>query len=491
MKRLVSIILVTILLMSLAVTPVFAESSGLINEYLQEKLDAIGDDDKIAVWIWIYSAIDMDAIEHQALVETGLVGEELDTLDEIDAYRKARTRLIADYYEAENQAILDKIGVAEEDIIFSSSLTSSFILELTKTKVYEVAQMQEIASIDYYDQTEYDPPIGPDVDDPTEVLPPDGYKSRFVEKYGEPMYYSEFCRYPDNADRVPKWVLVQAAVSRVMVDPGEDPTRMFIVNGDLVFGADSLYLPFKTSFAVYDVAKDEFFDLTEVDFREYGNLDKEVIQLGIADIVGDLDGDGEISVLDATKVQLIVAKMANLKNFYVADYNRDNDLDVMDATAIQRKIAKLDLVDDGKAVIVEEEVYFYDDLPEMPYGVTNIEYQTLDYYNDYTTVPSVFGYTVFYAIIKSKSQYDEVMKVYNDEFDEAFFEDKYLVVQAGKSGERRSAPYDLCVKDDTLYFSADSISGGVNPPPIEYFFASVTAVDKEVLKGVTDIVRVK
>ncbi len=647
MKRLVSIILATILLMSLAVIPVFAESSGLINEYLQEKLDAIGDDDKISVWIWIYSAIDMYAIEHQALVETGLVGEELDTIDEIDAYRKARTRLIAEFYEAENQAVLDKIGVAEEDIIFLSSLTQSFIINITKSKVYEVAQMQEIASIDYYEEAVFEEPTeGPDDKYEPELPKLGKYKDVFVEKYGEPIFYSEFYSYPEESS-IKQWVLVQAAASRVMVDPGQDPTRMFIVNGDLVFNAHILYDPFKTSFAVYDVSKGEFYDLTEVDYDEYEGLAEQVASLGIADIVGDLDGDKNITVFDATKIQLILAKIEDLKNFYVADYNRDNDLDVMDATAIQRKLAKLDedasaaIVKQEKAfnysnladkpadanaiehellytyedftkypstyfenyyediyaivkskaqydellnihndkfneeffntnwlvitvrrtsnlgilapaknlsvkgdtlyftadeyapdvpvqpvesfftsivsvdkallkdvtdiarvkenndlVIKEEKAYSRDQFPEIPYGAKRIEYRTLYYYEDYTTVPGKYydtNYNNFYAIIKSKSQYDEVMNVYNDKFDEAFFEDKYLVVSAGHSTTlgRQSSAYNLCVSGNTLYFNADLVYGGVNPMPIEHYFASVIAVDKELLKGVTDIARAK
>ena len=59
--------------------------------------------------------------------------------------------------------------------------------------------------------------------------------------------------------------------------------------------------------------------------------------------VGDADLDFEISVMDATLIQMIVAKtidMSKIELFTVADIDQDKELTVMDATAIQLKIAK-------------------------------------------------------------------------------------------------------------------------------------------------------
>ncbi len=59
--------------------------------------------------------------------------------------------------------------------------------------------------------------------------------------------------------------------------------------------------------------------------------------------VGDADLDFETSVMDATLIQMRVAKtidMSKIKLFTVADIDQDKELTVMDATAIQVKLAK-------------------------------------------------------------------------------------------------------------------------------------------------------
>ncbi len=60
-------------------------------------------------------------------------------------------------------------------------------------------------------------------------------------------------------------------------------------------------------------------------------------------IIGDVDGDGEVSIMDATEIQLIVAKLKPMvESITVADADCDGQISVLDATAIQLKIAKLD-----------------------------------------------------------------------------------------------------------------------------------------------------
>ena len=60
-------------------------------------------------------------------------------------------------------------------------------------------------------------------------------------------------------------------------------------------------------------------------------------------ILGDVDGDLEVSVMDATAVQLHVARMNLLDDrvLHLADTDKDNDISVMDATAIQLFVARI------------------------------------------------------------------------------------------------------------------------------------------------------
>lgn len=59
-------------------------------------------------------------------------------------------------------------------------------------------------------------------------------------------------------------------------------------------------------------------------------------------LLGDADGDGKVSVLDATAIQRSLAKLS-VKSFHekAADADEDGKLTVLDATAIQRWLAKL------------------------------------------------------------------------------------------------------------------------------------------------------
>ena len=60
-------------------------------------------------------------------------------------------------------------------------------------------------------------------------------------------------------------------------------------------------------------------------------------------LIGDLNFDGLINIIDATIVQKIAAKIIvpDSKLFMAADADGDNDIDINDVTAIQKRIAKL------------------------------------------------------------------------------------------------------------------------------------------------------
>ena len=59
--------------------------------------------------------------------------------------------------------------------------------------------------------------------------------------------------------------------------------------------------------------------------------------------LGDVDGDGDITITDATAVQRYLAELDVLDDIllYAADANGDGDVDISDATAIQMAVAKI------------------------------------------------------------------------------------------------------------------------------------------------------
>ncbi len=61
-------------------------------------------------------------------------------------------------------------------------------------------------------------------------------------------------------------------------------------------------------------------------------------------VIGDANLDGDVSVLDATRIQMYLVQLETIEELGMAagDANEDGDLDVLDATCIQRYVAKCD-----------------------------------------------------------------------------------------------------------------------------------------------------
>ena len=60
-------------------------------------------------------------------------------------------------------------------------------------------------------------------------------------------------------------------------------------------------------------------------------------------LIGDVDEDGKVSVLDATLIQQFVASIVNNSGLCekLADLDDDGYISILDATAIQLNVAKL------------------------------------------------------------------------------------------------------------------------------------------------------
>ncbi len=65
--------------------------------------------------------------------------------------------------------------------------------------------------------------------------------------------------------------------------------------------------------------------------------------IGYEPVLGDVNCDGGVTVLDATIVQRVVAKRTTLTDAEsaLADVNGDGEVSVLDATTIQRLVAKI------------------------------------------------------------------------------------------------------------------------------------------------------
>ncbi len=321
-----------------------------------------------------------------------------------------------------------------------------------------------------------------------EVPPEDKFYDRFVEKYGEAMHYQEFQTHYDNNGEI-DWVVVTAYTEMVIVDPIDGGCYNCQFNGDFVFHEKNLYAPFVTSHCIYDPKKDEYIDITKVDFNEYEDLKNHVRTYYFASLIGDADNDNDVTIMDATEVQRIVAKLSHLYfGDCVADFNRDDSVDILDATAIQMHIAGLD----NKPTYNEEMIYAeFNNMYGVDTGIEEIPFEVLCSDDKVSKIRSErFG-----VIIKSKEQYDSV---YYPELEEEgfisdeFFEDKWIVVSGCRvtDAEMVADITYLGVRGNTLFMRAERVLNDTNGvmEPIAPMYHSIVAVDKDALAEVSEII---
>lgn len=167
-------------------------------------------------------------------------------------------------------------------------------------------------------------------------------REAFVNQYGEPQFYDEiWYQYFDEEKTVLDWVLINVAVE-TMVEPIENPQPHYYRVSDIVYGSIYYHTPFDVPYCVYDAKNNEFIDISEVDFDDYKGLREVFCTPKYGKLIGDVDEDGRVSIVDATNIQCMLAKKTELAVMkLIVDFNRDGEISVLDATCIQRKLAKI------------------------------------------------------------------------------------------------------------------------------------------------------
>ena len=172
----------------------------------------------------------------------------------------------------------------------------------------------------------------------------------------EPEVYKEFHHYTDENSEEPDWALI-ACINTFI--PWEVKHGALV--GDRVIWnmAGTGWDEFEKGYAVYIPKTDTFIALVNDNVEEIIELCPEFVETmeeyGIGQLMGDIDEDGIVNIVDATYIQRRLAgrpdyftttvqtiEDGTLAEFSITDFNRDGDTTILDATAIQRKLAKLD-----------------------------------------------------------------------------------------------------------------------------------------------------
>ena len=128
------------------------------------------------------------------------------------------------------------------------------------------------------------------------------------------------------------------------------------VFGDYIIRKDSGDVPFSLGYAVYIPEKNELYSLPQADKLGLDGFDILFTELGIGELIGDMDKDRKITIKDATCIQKCLANIVKFENDeiwayiynfeaplkYISDFNRDCNRNIEDATAIQKHLAKMD-----------------------------------------------------------------------------------------------------------------------------------------------------
>ncbi len=125
--------------------------------------------------------------------------------------------------------------------------------------------------------------------------------------------------------------------------------------GDVVMHSYNIHSEFVYQYGLYDVKEDKIYDLFDLRKtpEKYYKLEENLVNFCGGIPIGDSNGDGKVTVLDATVIQRVVASLERLHNpdhyvshkdnesGYISDYDGDGEISVLDATCIQRKVAGL------------------------------------------------------------------------------------------------------------------------------------------------------
>ena len=177
------------------------------------------------------------------------------------------------------------------------------------------------------------------------------YEGQDWYAYESPCY--EYFSEANDTD-LPDWILVFGMYM------GLAPMPCYGIFGDYYIQNNNYLYPYSLGYYVYVPSKSKFYTLEEAwkaDFECIENTFTEYLLVeGIANYIGDADGDNNLTVLDATYIQRTLAGLCTFNSYddmtskknvsdtepllYVSDIDRDGNRTIMDATAIQMKLAK-------------------------------------------------------------------------------------------------------------------------------------------------------
>ena len=358
MKKVLCLVLKTVIIVVFVCVSVGAKSTSNIRDDLREVLATVTDDEQIAVYIRVYDDADKFSVDEEVRRENSFP-EVPKTVDDVTQYKQAYEAKVKQLEDEAVREAMESLGIAENDVVLKGEYTC-FAARMTKSQILSAEENPMIAAMDVneaevwaasdYDEL-YDHPL---------------FWNRIKKSYF-PMYgYREPYIHADENCAI-DWVLIKGTVLGVL------PVPFYEVIGNRVVNDMYTKSPFSSGCGLYDVEKDEIIGINSSTLALYDGLEEAYELYGEGRLLGDLDGDNELSILDVTAIQRCLAGLQDypvddmivpfeaedevLESFpesaaeyrealknplkYYSDFDRDSERSILDATAIQRYLAGL------------------------------------------------------------------------------------------------------------------------------------------------------
>ena len=365
MKKYISLLLTTVLLSSLFVFPVNAKPEFAYYDKFKAQYCEEGVDPFEQWWsdIFIYEELYM----HQTDGETDWA------LVRADFGVRA---------EVEVQRVIFGRAIAANDLAYPFEFTYG-VYDVARQRFFDLHELQNEADYPDFQDVLDRFGVGERITEPQlgENL---RYYDSFKEKYAsdesmikiyDELYYHEF-------DGETDWALVQG---ETFFKLPEGSTYQAV--GDRVFRTMGICQPFGSPYAVYFPEIDSFYPLssalvnpdTQIGKRAPG-LAKALDRLNLGEKIGDVNGDGKLSVNDVTQMQRCLAEYCSYPESdgvstdgwkllgngesvaYLSDVNCDEVRDISDVTAMQRKLAEYNApFEGGVTVTVDKDSQFFNE----------------------------------------------------------------------------------------------------------------------------------
>lgn len=229
-------------------------------------------------------------------------------------------------------------------------LYGSIVAAVKPTDIAKIASCPSARDIVYFDNPMAYP------ENPTalpDIVAVESYLYEFDEVYGynkaDYPDYKELCVHRDSNSRV-DWVLLKCA-NASMDYPGviyQD------VIGNRVYESGHPVYPFPSGYGIYDAKAEKFVPLTGDMVPLYKDLGRTFDQLGEGRLIGDIDSDNDLTVVDCTLIQRCATRIRDWPEDdlipcefgasfrYYSDFDRDGERDIVDATRLQRYVTMID-----------------------------------------------------------------------------------------------------------------------------------------------------